>query len=40
LLDIAVLDHLVIGHDAYVSLRDRGIAFDRPSVSAAPRAAG
>ncbi len=31
LLDIAVLDHLIIGHDAYVSLRDRGIAFDRPS---------
>ena len=30
LLDIALLDHLVIGHDAYVSLRDRGVAFDRP----------
>lgn len=30
LLDINLLDHLVIGHDAYVSLRDRGIAFDRP----------
>ncbi len=29
LLDIDVLDHLVIGHDAFVSLRDRGIAFDR-----------
>src|SRR6476660_1808902 len=29
LLDIEVLDHLVIGHDAYVSLRDRGVAFDR-----------
>ncbi|HJP89400.1 MAG TPA: DNA repair protein RadC [Candidatus Limnocylindrales bacterium] len=29
LLDIDLLDHLVIGHDAYVSLRDRGIAFDR-----------
>ena len=29
LLDIAMLDHLVIGHDAYVSLRDRGVAFDR-----------
>lgn len=27
LLDVAVLDHLIIGHDAYVSLRDRGIAF-------------
>jgi DNA repair protein RadC len=31
LLDIAVLDHIVIGHDAFVSLRDRGISFDRPS---------
>ena len=31
LLDVAVLDHLVIGHDAYVSLRDRGVAFDRPN---------
>lgn len=30
LLDLPVLDHLVIGHDAYVSLRDRGIPFDRP----------
>lgn len=30
LLDVPVLDHLVIGHDAFVSLRDRGIAFDRP----------
>jgi DNA repair protein RadC len=29
LLDIDLLDHLVIGHDAYVSLRDRGIEFDR-----------
>jgi DNA repair protein RadC len=26
LLDIALLDHLVIGHDAYVSLRDRAAA--------------
>ena len=34
LLDIALLDHLVIGHDAYVSLRDRGVLFD----PAAPRA--
>ncbi|HZM72612.1 MAG TPA: DNA repair protein RadC [Candidatus Polarisedimenticolia bacterium] len=33
LLDVQLLDHLVIGHDAYVSMRDRGIAFDR-----APRA--
>ncbi|MBF6604905.1 MAG: DNA repair protein RadC [Chloroflexi bacterium] len=29
LLDIDLLDHLVIGHDAWVSLRDRGVAFDR-----------
>jgi DNA repair protein RadC len=29
LLDIAVLDHLIVGHDAWVSLRDRGVAFDR-----------
>ncbi len=29
LLDIEVLDHLVVGHDAWVSLRDRGIAFDQ-----------
>ncbi len=34
LLDIGLLDHLVIGHDAYVSLRDRGIAFDRPGPGA------
>lgn len=29
LLDVPVLDHLIIGHDAYVSLRDRGVAFER-----------
>jgi len=29
LLDIQLLDHLVIGHDVWVSLRDRGISFDR-----------
>lgn len=29
LLDIALLDHLIIGRDGYVSLRDRGVAFDR-----------
>ncbi len=29
LLDIAVLDHLVIGHGSWASLRDRGVAFDR-----------
>ncbi len=33
LLDIDLLDHLVIGHDAYVSLRDRGVVFDRPGTS-------
>ena len=38
LLDIQLLDHLVIGHDAYVSLRDRGVAFDRPEVQARGRA--
>ena len=32
LLDVAVLDHLIIGQDAYVSLRDRGVAFDRKAV--------
>jgi len=32
LLDVPVLDHLVIGHDAYVSLRDRGIPFERPGA--------
>jgi DNA repair protein RadC len=32
LLDVSVLDHLIIGHDAYVSLRDRGIPFDRPGA--------
>jgi DNA repair protein RadC len=29
LLDIAVLDHLIVGHGTWVSLRDRGVAFDR-----------
>jgi DNA repair protein RadC len=38
LLDIALLDHLIIGHDAYLSLRDRGVAFDRPAPGG--RAAG
>ncbi|HTS14144.1 MAG TPA: DNA repair protein RadC [Candidatus Sulfotelmatobacter sp.] len=32
LLDLPVLDHLIIGHEAYVSLRDRGIPFDRGGV--------
>jgi len=40
LLDIGLLDHLVIGHDAYVSLRDRGVTFDRPATGGAARAAG
>jgi DNA repair protein RadC len=31
LLDIDVLDHIVIGRDSFVSLRDRGVSFDRPS---------
>jgi DNA repair protein RadC len=39
LLDIPVLDHLVIGHDAFVSLRDRGIAFDRRAGTGARAAA-
>lgn len=30
LLDIPLLDHVVVARDAYVSLRDRGVAFDRP----------
>ena len=34
LLDIALLDHLIIGHEAYVSLRDRGVSFDRVSSRA------
>jgi DNA repair protein RadC len=29
LMDVAVLDHLVIGGRAWVSLRDRGLVFDR-----------
>jgi DNA repair protein RadC len=29
LLDICVLDHVIVGRDAFVSLRDRGVAFDR-----------
>jgi DNA repair protein RadC len=30
LLDVPVLDHLVLASGGYVSLRDRGVAFDRP----------
>jgi DNA repair protein RadC len=29
LLDLPVLDHIILGRDGCVSLRDRGIAFDR-----------
>jgi DNA repair protein RadC len=29
LLDVTVLDHLVFGHGRWVSLRDRGVAFER-----------
>lgn len=29
LLDIPLLDHVIVGGDGYVSLRDRGISFDR-----------
>lgn len=27
LLDVEVLDHLVIGHHRYVSLKERGLGF-------------
>jgi len=30
LLDIPVLDHIVIAGGSFVSLRDRGVAFDSP----------
>ncbi|MBP1705203.1 MAG: hypothetical protein H6Q36_942, partial [Chloroflexi bacterium] len=39
LLDVELLDHLVIGHDAFVSMRDRGVAFDRPVPGRRPAAA-
>ena len=35
LLDIDLLDHVVIGRDGFVSLRDRGVVFDR--VGPGPR---
>ena len=28
LLDIALLDHVIVGRDGFVSLRDRGVVFD------------
>ena len=31
LLDIQLLDHLIVAGDGFVSLRDRGVAFDRSS---------
>jgi DNA repair protein RadC len=31
LLDIQLLDHLIVAGDGFVSLRDRGVAFGRPS---------
>jgi len=34
LLDVNVLDHVILGHDAFVSLRDRGVAFDRTGMAA------
>lgn len=41
LLDIPVLDHLVIGGGSFVSLRERGVVFDRPSDHrAAEKSAG
>jgi DNA repair protein RadC len=30
LLDVQVLDHLIVAGSGFVSLRDRGVAFDRP----------
>ncbi len=36
LLDVDVLDHLVVAHDAWISLRDRGVSFDRPTPSRTP----
>ncbi|HEY7736805.1 MAG TPA: DNA repair protein RadC [Candidatus Limnocylindrales bacterium] len=32
LLDIDLLDHIVVGHDVFVSMRDRGVAFDRSGL--------
>lgn len=29
LLDIQLLDHLIVAGDGFVSMRDRGVAFDR-----------
>lgn len=32
LLDIEVLDHIPVGRDSWVSLRDRGVAFGYPGA--------
>jgi DNA repair protein RadC len=40
LLDIDVLDHLIIGRGAYVSLRNRGVAFDRSTTRVAEVGSG
>jgi DNA repair protein RadC len=29
LLDVPVLDHIIVARDSYISLRDRGVNFDR-----------
>jgi DNA repair protein RadC len=34
LLDLPVLDHVILGHGTYVSLRDRGVPFDRSRPAA------
>ncbi len=39
LLDIDLLDHLIVGRDTYISLRDRGVAFDRVGHNHEPRPA-
>ncbi|HXG40622.1 MAG TPA: DNA repair protein RadC [Candidatus Limnocylindrales bacterium] len=35
LLDIDLLDHLIVGHGTFVSLRERGVSFDRPPANTA-----
>lgn len=38
LLDIPLLDHVILAGDGYVSLRDRGVSFDRPARGGTPAA--